>query len=174
MATNKKKRVAQNETDSDQNTSPTKADKPKAYLDLYRPDEPEVDLEKLKNGEIARMLGERMMRMVEVSEYASYNAIHAPQTEATFRMLTKRANEADKLFLEYIKVLQALKFRPGSDDVVQSRIYADKGLDAYGYRRRKDGTPILDDRDHADPDTEELSTSGHHAWRTAVSDGDDA
>jgi len=174
MATEMNKRVAGNETEGDENTGPAMAEKPKAYLDLYRPDETEVDLEKLKNGEVTRLLGQRMMRMMEVSEYASYNAIHAPQTEATFRMLTKRANEADKLFLEYVKVLQAMKYRPGSDEIVQTRIYADKGLDSSGIRRGNDGMPIFGDPDEADPGLDEQSAPSHDAWRYGVTDDDDA
>lgn len=174
MATEMNKRVAGNETEGDENTGPAIPKKPKAYLDLYQPDEPEVDLEKLKNGEVTRLLGQRMMRMMEVSEYASFNAIHSRQTEATFRMLTKTANEADKLLLEYVKVLQAMKYRPGSDEIVQTMIYADKGLDSSGIRRGKDGMPIFGDPDDTDPELDEQSASSHYAWRSGVADGDDA
>lgn len=114
-------------------STPSKAE---AYVDLLRPPEAEFNLAKLKTGELLKLIGQRTVRMHEIAELCSHNLLNTPQTAATFRMLNRANTEATKLFLQGAAMIQAIKFKPGSDHIVTAQINLDKGLDAYGMPRR--------------------------------------
>ncbi|MEL7030762.1 MAG: hypothetical protein AAGL97_02720 [Pseudomonadota bacterium] len=103
-----------------------------AFVVLEKPPETKPDLSLLLNGEIVRALGRTMQRMEEIANHCAHNLLNVPQTEATFRMHSRSTIDATRAMQECVRLLQAIKYRTATDDVVEYQINKDNGVDGLG------------------------------------------
>lgn len=168
MAARKSKKLP-NENDTQGSKSDPSANagsepvKPEVYIELAQSPDEEFDLECLRTGEIIKLIGRRQMRMNEIAEICSHNLLENPQTARTFKMLNKANNEATRLFFQGVQMIQSIKSKRATDDVVHQQILKDQhrrnrenGLDYFGLP-----LPGHDDEDEYDEEEEDEDGESH-------------